>query len=350
MDKSFKEEEKEQELLSILKLISPGTALRTAIEDIAKAKLGALIVIGDSPDVLKLTNGGFEVNCKFNPQKLVELCKMDGAIILDNEIKKILFANTLLVPDHTIPTSETGTRHKAAERTARQTDQLVITVSERKNIITVYKGSIKYVLKSSEDILNRADATLRMLEKEKERFSELLLNLNVLEFTSLTSVNDIVLTVQRAEISSRIEDIIRRYILELGIEGSLVKIQLKEMRKGIDNEEILMLKDYSQKDPFVTKISLSELSLDQLTDPVNVMSLIGYQKQDEAIIPKGYRLLNKTSLAKNEVESLVNGIGNFNNLFDMPEKVSAAIGDKKADSLAKELSQLKEQVLLNKKI
>ncbi|MEM2956271.1 MAG: DNA integrity scanning diadenylate cyclase DisA [Candidatus Pacearchaeota archaeon] len=346
----LKDDEKEQELLSMLKLVAPGTALRTAIEDVAKAKLGAMIVIGDTPEVLKLTNGGFEVNCKFSPQKLVELCKMDGAVILDSELKKILFANTLLVPDHTIPTSETGTRHKAAERTAKQTGQLVITVSERKNIITLYKGNIRYVLKSAEDILNRADATLRMLEKEKERFNELIMNLNVLEFTNLTSLNDIVLTIQRAEIASRIEDIIRRYILELGVEGALVKLQLKEMRKGIDNEEFLILKDYSQKDPLATKIALSELTLDQLTEPLNILALLGYQKMEDPVITKGYRILNKSSLSKNEIELIVNEANNLQNIFDMPEKIIELIGENKAAKLMKELMQLKEQALLGKKI
>jgi len=350
MEKLSKEDEKEQELLSILKLVSPGTNLRTAIEDVAKAKLGAIIVIGDSPEVLKLTNGGFEVNCKFNPQKLAELCKMDGAIIIDSEIKKILFANTLLVPDHTILSSETGTRHKAAERTAKQTSQLVITVSERKNIITIYKGNLKYVLKSSEDILHRADATLRMLEKEKERFSELALNLNILEFTNFASINDIILTVQRAEISSRIEDIIRRYILELGIEGSLVKIQLKEMRKGIDNEEMLILKDYSRNDPFSTKVALAELTLEQLIEPNNIMALLGYQKQEESVIPKGYRILNKTSLAKNEIENLITKVLNLNELINNPENTSGILGEAKANMLNKEISQLKEQAILGKKI
>jgi len=299
---------------------------------------------------MKLTNGGFEVNCKFNPQKLVELCKMDGAIILDNDIKKILFANTLLVPDHNIPTNETGTRHKAAERTAKQTGQLVITVSERKNIITLYKGHIKYVLKSSEDILNRADATLRMLEKEKERFSELTQNLNVLEFTNFTSINEVILAVQRAEISARIEDIIRRYILELGVEGSLVKIQLKEMRKGIDNEEMLILKDYSKNESFATKVALAELSLEQLIEPSNIMILLGYQKSDEAVVPKGYRILNKTSLAKNDIESIISSIGTFNDIFNFPERILARIGENKSDLLMKELSQIKEQAILGKKI
>ena len=347
---SAKEDEKEQELLGILKLVSPGTPLRSAIDDVAKAKLGAIIAIGDTPELMKLTNGGFEVNCKFNPQKLVELCKMDGAIILDSEIKKILFANTLLIPDYNIPTNETGTRHKAAERTARQTGQLVITVSERKNIITLYKGAIKYVLKSSEDILHRSDATLRMLEKEKERFNELTQNLNVLEFTNFTSINDVIMAVQRAEISARIEDIIRRYILELGIEGSLVKIQLKEMRKGIDNEELLLLKDYSKSEAYVTKVALAELNLEQLIEPINITAILGYQKLDEAVVPKGFRILNKTSLAKGEVEGLISSIENLNNLFNFPERVINRLGESKSDLLKKELSQIKEQAILGKKI
>jgi len=129
--------EKEQELLGVLRIIAPGVPLRIALDDLAKAKLGALIVIGDTPEFVNLTNGGFKVNCDFSPQKLVELCKMDGAVILDSELKKILLANTLLVPDHTIPSNETGTRHKTAERIAKQTKQLEIAVSERKSNITV---------------------------------------------------------------------------------------------------------------------------------------------------------------------------------------------------------------------
>jgi len=345
-----KSEEKDQELLGMLKLIAPGTLLRTALDDIAKARLGALIVLSDSPDVLKLTNGGFEVNCRFNPQKLVELCKMDGAIMIDGELKKILFANTLLVPDHTIQTNETGTRHRTAERIAKQTNRLVIAVSERKNNITLYKGSIKYVVRPSEDILRRADETLRMLEKQREVFNELVLNLNVLEFTNLASINDIVLALQRAEITSRIEDIIRRYIIELGIEGALVKIQLKEMRKGIDNEELMILKDYSPKEPFTTKIALAELTLDQLIDPLNILSILGYQKLEDQIATKGYRILGKTSLAKTEIESLIEQVGNIQNITDTPEKITGLLGGQKANILIKELSQLKEQALLGKKI
>ncbi len=343
------EEIEEQELLGILKLIAPGTPLRTAIDDIAKAKLGALIVIGDNPEVFNIINGGFEVNCKFSPQKLVELCKMDGAVILDNEIKKVLYANALMVPDYNIPTNETGTRHKAAERTAKQTNQLSIAVSERKGSVTIYKGHTRYVLRQAPDILQRAVETLRMLEKHKEIFNELILNLNVLEFTGLTSINDVVLVLQRVEMIARIEEIIRRYIIELGNEGSLVKIQLKEIRKGLDTEAFMILKDYSQKDAFSTKVALSELSLEELIEPAHILNILNYQGDEDKIITKGFRVLSKTSLTKNEIESLLNRFGGLTPILEA-QNISDVLGNEKADNLLKEISKLKEQVLLGKNI
>lgn len=343
------EEIEEQELLGILRLIAPGTPLRTAIDDTAKAKLGALIVIGDSQEILNLINGGFEVNCKFSSQKLVELCKMDGAVVLDGDIKKILYANALLVPDYNIQSNETGTRHKAAERTAKQTNQLVIAVSERKGNVTLYKGSARYVLRPVPDILQRAVETLRIIEKHKEIFNELMLNLNVLEFTGLTSLNDVILILQRVEMISRIEEIIRRYIIELGNEGSLVKIQLKEIRKGLDNEEFLILKDYSQADAFTTKVALSELTLEELIEPSNLIKSLGYQGTEDKVITRGFRILNKTTLSKNEAENLANRFGNLQEIFEM-QNLSEILGKERADSLIKEISKLKEQVLLGKKI
>jgi len=342
--------EKEQELLGVLRIIAPGVPLRIALDDLAKAKLGALIVIGDTPEFVNLTNGGFKVNCDFSPQKLVELCKMDGAVILDSELKKILLANTLLVPDHTIPSNETGTRHKTAERIAKQTKQLVIAVSERKSNITVYKGSTKYVLQPMQDILSRATEVLQMLEKNKELFNELLLNLNVLEFTNLVSLNDVVMSLQRVEIISRIEEILRKYIIELGTEGSLVKIQLREIRKGLDSEELLILKDYGQRDAFNMKVELSELSLDQLSDTINIVNLLGYNTIDDKIMTKGFRILNKTSLNKNEIEMLIMELNDIYTLFSSPEKIASLIGEERSEMLVTEISRLKEQALLGKKI
>lgn len=346
-----KESEDEQALLSILKMVSPGTILRTAIDDIAKGRLGALIVVGNHPEVLELISGGFEVNCKFTPQKLVELCKMDGAIVIDSELKKILYANTQLIPSPKIETNETGTRHKAAERTAKQVDQLVIAVSERKGSVTLYHGKTKYVLRSTQDLLNRSGETLRMLEKHKEIFHELLLNLNVLEFTNLASLNDAVLTLQRAEIIERIEQIIRRYIIELGVEGALVEMQLKEIIKGISKEELLILEDYSSKEELMTKVELSKLSLEKLIDTSNILKILGYDKVEENVDVKGHRILSKVPLPRDKMLLLINRLGNLQNVLSAPEEnLLEHLGEGHARAFLKEISNLKEQVMLGKKI
>lgn len=346
-----KENEDENELLSMLKFVAPGTMIRAAIDDTAKGRLGALIVVGNPPEVMELINGGFEVNCKFTPQKLVELCKMDGAIILDSELKKILFANAQLIPNPKIETHETGTRHKAAERTAKQVNQLVIAVSERKGSITLYKGKTRYVLRSTQDLLSRAGETLRMLEKHREIFSELMLNLNVLEFTNLVNLNDAVLAIQRAEIIERIGQIIRRYILELGVEGALVEMQFKEMMKGIAKEELLILKDYSLKDELATKVALSELSLERIIDTADILKVLNYAKLEESIEVKGHRILNKLPIPKDKIILLINRLQNLQNIISASEEnLAEHVGEEHAKALMKEISGLKEQVMLGKHI
>lgn len=351
MDKEKSSEEFEEELIGILKLVAPGTALRTALDDILKAGFGGLMVVGNTPAIMNIINGGFELNCKFTPQKLIELCKMDGAIVLDNDVKKIIYANTLLVPDFMISTSETGTRHKAAERTAKQTNQFVVAISERKKHITLYKGNMRYVLKSTSEVLSRAGETIRMLEKHREILHELLLNLNVLEFTNLASLSDVILVLQRMEIAERIADIIRRYIVELGAEGTLVKIQLKELVKGVSEEEILLLRDYSKKEPLLTKVHLNEISLEDLIEPVNIIKVLNYTKIDEAVITKGVRILNKVSLVQDDLQKLIDRFGGLQNILDSPpENLIEILGENKARVLQKELTHLKEQVMLGKKI
>jgi len=343
--------EYEEELINVLKLTAPGTYLRTALDDISKAGLGGLIVLGNNPEILSLINGGFELNCKFTPQKLIEICKMDGAVILDNEMKKILYANTLLVPDFSIQTNETGTRHKAAERTAKQTNQIVIAISERKKHVTLYKGELRYVLRSTTEILDRAGETIRMLEKHKEILNELLLNLNVLEFTNLTSLSDVVLVVQRMEIIERIADIVRRYIVELGTEGTLVKMQLKELMKGVAEEEMLILKDYSKREALLTKVNFEEIDLESLIEPTNLLKVLNYTKIDEPVSTRGIRILNRVSLAPENMQKLMDRFRNLQFILDSPiEPLIEVLGENKANILQKELNHLKEQVMLGKKI
>ncbi|MCX8193984.1 MAG: DNA integrity scanning diadenylate cyclase DisA [Candidatus Pacearchaeota archaeon] len=354
--KALEDEKKErefEELLNIIKPLTPGTPLRAAIDDIARAGMGALIVLGDSPEVLKIKNGGIKIDCKFTPQQLIELCKMDGAIVLSDDLKKIVYCNTQLVPDPSIETNETGTRHRAAERTAKQTATPVIAISERRKTITLYYKNIRYNLRSSEEILSKATETLRMLEKHKEILNELLINLNILELTNFVSLNEIVLCIQRMEIISRIARTIKKYIIELGAEGNLVKILLKEMTKGLEKEKDLLLRDYSRNWSF-SKTALPSLTLDELIEPENIIRILLYSSPTDPVKPKGYRLLTRTSLSEEIIETIVNHFGDLQNLMEtlslQSNKLVEIIGEKETKKLVRDFENLKEQALVGKKI
>lgn len=348
-----KREREFEELIKVLKLVTPGTPLRSAVDDMARAGMGAMVVLSDSPEVLKVTNGGFKIDCKFSPQQLIELCKMDGAIVLSEDLKKIVYCNTLLVPDSNISTSETGTRHKAAERTAKQTLKAVIAVSERRKTISLYYKDIKYVLRSSEEILSKATETLRMLEKHKEILNELLINLNILEFTNFTTMSDVLFPLQRMEIMSRITETIDKYIIELGIEGSLVRILLKEITKDLAKEKNLLLRDYSRNYEF-TRTALPSLSFDEIIEPENLVRILLYSSSSEPVRPRGYRLLSKTSIDHEKIETIVSHFGELQSLMDTVNLQSGRlvelVGDKDAKKIVREIDALKEQALLGKKI
>ena len=339
-----------EELFEKMRITTPGTPLREALDDIAKAGLGALIVIGDSENVTRITNGGFKINCNFTPQQLVELCKMDGATILSEDLSKIVYCNTLLVPDPSLETKETGTKHIAAERTAKQTGRLVIAISQKRKIVTLYYKNIRYTLRDSTEILSKAVETVRMLEKHREILNELLTNLNILEFTNLTSLSDVVMPLQRIEIMKRIVEIIKRYITELGVEGNLVKLLVKEMIKGLDSERTLLIKDYSRNWEF-TKTSLTTLNLDELIEPENITRALLYSSYSDNVSPKGYRLLSRTSLKEEYLNSLINHFKNLHEILNSkPDQVEGILSEKDAVKFSKEVSSIREQALLGKKI
>ena len=155
----------DEEIKNILKLMSPGTALREGLDNILRAKTGGLVVIGDGEEVMNLVDGGFNINSEYSPAYVYELAKMDGAIVLSGDLRRIICANTQLVPDHALTTYETGTRHRTANRVAKQTGNIVVAISQRRNIITIYKGDLKYVLQESSIILARANQAIQTLEK-----------------------------------------------------------------------------------------------------------------------------------------------------------------------------------------
>lgn len=334
--------------LDILKKLSSGTELRNSIDDIVKGKMGAIIVVVNQK-VYDIFQGGFKVNCKFTGKRLVELAKMDGAIILSDDFKKILYANTLLIPDSNLSSFETGIRHQSAERTAKQTNTLVIAVSQRRSEITIFYGSYKYVLKPTEDLLRRTTENLQILEKQREIFNEILVNLNILELTNLVSVSDVCKILQRIEMVKKIATIINENIVELGKDGIILRMRMKEIIRGIEKEDTLIIKDYIQK-TYKIKQFLESLNFEEILDLENIALNIFKEPLDKEIMPKGYRILDKTSLSKEEAENLVKNFENFENILNADDTSLIKIIGIKNTNFRKEISRLREQILIGNRV
>lgn len=343
--------EKEKSFLDVLKLFSPGTAIRTALDDILKARMGALIVL-DIPGLMNIVDGGFRLNTKFSSQKLVELAKMDGAIILSKDMKKILYANALLVPDVHFSTKETGTRHKAAERTARQMETITIAVSERRNKITFYYKKITYELEEGSEILRRATETLQILEKQKETFDDLLIGLNLSEVSDTTTLMDIAGILQSIEVILRISEIVRRYLIELGKEGVIVSMRLKELTKTLNREKEFIFTDYFASEKKSIDEKLKSINFDSLLDTANLPKLLFKEESNKSVNPKGVRVLNKINLSQEEIDSFLSHFENLSDIMNSDRKeVLKILGDeKKVDSFFYSLNNLKEKILMGKKI
>ena len=191
-------------IIKILQMVAPGTPLYEGLENILRARTGALIVVGDSEKVMEVVDGGYQINAELNPANLYELAKMDGAIILSSDAKRILYANTHLTPDSIIPTLETGSRHRTAERVAIQTGEMVIAISQRRNLITLFKGNLRHVLRDVSTILVKANQALQTLEKYKSVLDQALVNLSALEFEDLATITEVAPVVQRTAMVSRI--------------------------------------------------------------------------------------------------------------------------------------------------
>ena len=301
-------------MVEILKLIAPGTKIREGLENILKAKTGALIVIGDTKEVLDIVDGGFSIDVEYTPAKLYELAKMDGAIVLSADLKKILLANTQLIPSSDILTTETGTRHRTAERTAKQTGELVISVSQRRNIITLFKGNLRYVLEDTSKVITKANQALQTVEKYKKVFDSKLSLLNEYEFNDIVTLENVIVSIQRAEMVMKVADEVKNAIYELGEEGILLQMQLDELIGDLEQEELLIIKDYMvpnkkrQAEDILEEIK--NITHEELIRSQVIARLLGYEDFDNyeevGVFTKGYRVLNKIPRVPNNiVENLV---------------------------------------------
>jgi diadenylate cyclase len=316
----------EQTIIDVLKFIAPGTPIRDGIDNVLRANTGGLIVVGYNEKVKSIVDGGFEIHCSFTPSYLYELAKMDGAIILNELGNKILFANAHLAPDPGVPSTETGMRHRTAERVAKQTKALVIAISQRRNIITLYQGNFRYVLNDIAVMLTKANQAIQTLEKYKVVFEQSVVNLSVLEFEESVTYSDFLQVLRRFEMLLKIKKELLNYLSELGTEGRLIRLQLNEILTELEETALLIIKDYAFEREVKAREVLMRLqgmvSIDPIEDAILLKALgyQGYVHLDEFKCPRGYRILHKIPrLPLVIIENLINSFGG------LPKIIAASV-------------------------
>ena len=342
---------KEELITEVLKMIAPGTPIRDGLENILKAKTGALIVIGETKDLLELVDGGFRLDIDYTSSRLYELAKMDGAIVLSDDFKKILYANAQLIPSSNVTTTETGTRHRTAERMAKQTNSLVISISQRRSIITIFKGSQRYVLEDTSKVISKAS--------HKKVFDDKLGLLNEYEFNDIVTLENVINSIQRAEMVMKVVEEVQKAIYELGVEGRLLEMQLEELIGDLEKEELYIIKDYIAPGKKRTAERILEeirnLDRDDLLIAERIAKSLGYGAFDNydevGVYTRGYRVLSKVPrMPSNIVENLVKSFKSFQHILaaDMQQLDDVdGIGEVRARTIKQALKRMQEQFVFD---
>jgi len=337
--------------------VAPGTPLRDGIDRVVRSKAGALLVLSDEADVLSICSGGFLVDAPYSPQRLSELAKMDGAIIISSDGGRIARANVHLVPDPSVPTTETGTRHRTAERVARSLDVPVVSASEEMGVINVYAGGGKRQLQEVGPLLDRANQALQTLERYKERLDDAITGLTAVEVEDVASLRDVVAVVQRGEMVHRIADEIETMIIELGVDARLLRLQLDELYGEIDDELDLVVADYLPADRSVTDTlaAMSRLSDDEVLN-LRLAAEVLYPRGDTSDLgqeaaPRGLRLLHRVSRLPSETAGAV--VDHFGGLAKLQRAtvedlvVVDGVDEATARAIRETLSRVTESTILD---
>jgi len=348
-------------LNATLAAVAPGTELRDGLERILRGRTGALIVLGHDKVVEGMSSGGFPLDIEFSSTRLRELAKMDGAIVLDREGLRILRAATQLLPDASIETNESGTRHRTAERVAKQTGYPVVSVSQSMQIVALYVANRRHVLENSSAILSRANQALQTLERYKTRLDEVTGALSALEIEDLVTVRDVATVLRRLEMVRRIKEEIDSYVIELGTDGRLLTLQLEELTGGLGNDRELVISDYldAAHDSETVEEVLADLMrltsielLDLAAGAKAVGFIVGGDALDTPVSPRGYRLLTKVPrLPHAIIERLVDHFGSLQKLLaaNLEDLMAVeGVGEGRARAVREGLSRLAESSILER--
>jgi diadenylate cyclase len=348
-------------LRATLAVVAPGTALRDGLERILRGNTGALIVIGWDRVVEGMCTGGFPLDVEFSSTRLRELCKMDGAVVLSTDGLRIVYSATHLMPDPAIPTEESGTRHRTAQRVALQTGFPIISVSQSMRIISLYVGDRRYVLESSGELLSRANQAIATLERYKFRLDEVSHALSALEIEDLVTVRDATIVSQRLEMVRRIADEVTGQVVELGTDGRLLALQLDELLAGVDADRELIARDYVPTGRRARTIEsilgdLSDLSAVDLLDLTQVARAMGLpstpEGQDGAVSPRGYRLLARVPrIPATILDRVVEHFGGLQKLLAASVEdlqVVDGVGESRARAVREGISRLAEVSIIDR--
>src|SRR2546422_5219043 len=347
-------------LMKALEMIAPGTALREGIDSILHARTGGLIVIGEPEDLAFLNSGGIKLELDYTPAFLYQVAKMDGAIILNANATKITMANVQLMPDPTILSHETGTRHRTAERVSKQTDALVIAISQRREVVAVYVDGTKYILEDIPVVLAKANQALATLDKYRTRLDQVSTRLTALEFEGGVTLHDVLTVLQRSELVTRMAVEIERYIVELGTEGRLIEMQLEETTVGTAAEKAALVRDYLfsySDEAFAAGLEeIGRLAHQDLLDFGRLAELLGFDRKlntlDYPVSPRGYRVLGRIPrLPKLVVTQIVNEFGGLDELLaatDAELETVEGVGELRAKDIREGLRRLQEINLVDR--
>jgi diadenylate cyclase len=344
----------EPKLLRALEMVAPGTSLREGIDAVSQARTGALIIIGDPEELAFMFSGGIKLDLEYSPSMLYQLAKMDGAIVITPNTANIAWANVQLLPDPTIASNETGTRHRTAERVAKQSDAIAICVSQRRDVVSLYVDAAKYVMVGIPEVLAKANQALGTLDKFRRRFDQISARLTVQEFTGRATMHDVLILFQRAEMISRMAVEIERFIVELGSEGRLIEMQLEETMIGVAGEKQGLVRDYIAEDSdeqYAQVIEqLARMSHQDLLDFGRLAELFGYDRKtntiDFGVAPRGYRILGRIPrLPKLVIQNIANEFGGLEALLDATDSELEAVegvGEVRAKEIREGLKRLQE--------
>jgi diadenylate cyclase len=343
-----------------LEMVAPGTALREGLDNILDARTGGLIVIGEPDDLSFLNSGGIKLDIDYAPALLYQVAKMDGAIILNANATKITMANVQLMPDPTILSSETGTRHRTAERVSKQTDALVIAVSQRRQVVSLYVDGVKYMLEDIPVVLAKANQALATLDKYRTRLDQVSTRLTALEFEGGATLHDVLTVLQRSELVTRMAVEIERHIVELGTEGRLIEMQLEETMVGTAAEKAALVHDYlcdpSDEEFAAALDQIGRLPHQDLLDFGRLAELLGFDRKlntlDYPVSPRGYRILGRIPrLPKLVVAQIVKEFGGLDELLaatDSELETIEGVGDLRAKEIREGLRRLQEINLVDR--